>query len=320
MLDNDLQLLLKLTQHNSYLKPGAIEVEQVRKNVKTLAAITSIPGKDIYAVDNIAIPTDDGSRIAIRIYKPFASGIPMPALVYFHGGGFVLYDIDDYDGFCRYIAAQAQITVVAVDYRRAPEHVFPQSHCDAVSGLQWVFNNAAKWGIDRNCIAVGGDSAGGNLAIHATRVLAQQAIAVCMQLLIYPVLGFDRITPSYEKYGAGYFLNKDTIDWFLHLIRNREQQMEADLRLHPRLLPDISWIPPTIMVVAEYDILKDEGIDFYNRLNEKNGKHTLLHFENLGHNFILMAGRNNASRDAVSLIASTLNEQIYNRKTDGFNG
>ncbi|HTI09030.1 MAG TPA: alpha/beta hydrolase fold domain-containing protein [Puia sp.] len=315
MLDKELQTLLKISRRGHYPAFGESGIEQARENVKRLSAITALPSGEVEKVENYNIPANDGPTIAIRMYRPKQATRQLPVLLYFHGGGFVLYDIDDYDSFCRFIAASAGIVVASVDYRRAPEHRFPSPYADALSSLEWLFANAGPFQIDPGRIAVGGDSVGGNLAAFLANNIREHGIHLHLQLLIYPVLVFNRPFPSYEKYGSEYFLDTGMMKWFWDLFSDPSTPMDKDERLHPYLKKDLRNTPPAVIAVAEYDILRDEALQYYDRLIQQGNKAALLYFDNLGHNFILLGGRVKACRMAIEKIAAALQERLLHTST-----
>jgi acetyl esterase len=312
MLDAELQILLKLTKSNSYSTSGELGVASVRRNVRQLAAITGLRGMPVGQVNEFVIPARHGGGVALRVFRPARVSGALPALLYFHGGGFVLYGVDDFDGFARFLCASAGITVILVEYRLAPEHPFPCQYLDAVLALRWVYDRAGKLEIDADRIAVGGDSVGGNLSAALAADGRGHGVPIFLQLLIYPVLQFSRRFPSYQKYGTGYFLDAATMDWFWALFRNPScDDMENDRRLCPFLTADAGDLPPVIMVIAEFDILRDEALLYYQRRKEGGGKDMLLYFDNLGHNFVLMAGKIKAAHVAVERIAGALKEKMF---------
>lgn len=315
MLDKDIQIFLQLTKSDAYASFKGSGVELVRKNVKRLAAVMALPGEPVAKVKDIDIAADAGGEIGLRLYWPVETPGLMPALVYYHGGGFVLYDRDDYDGFCRRLSLSAAVVIVSVDYRRAPEHRFPAAHMDAEAALKWVCENAAELRIDPERISVGGDSAGGNLAATLAARQAVHGVPLAWQVLIYPALTFNRSFPSYDKYGEGFLLDTQTMHWFFDLFKGEEEGSEDDPRLHPYCVEDPGMQPPVIMAVAEYDILRDEGIDHYRRMAGVNRGSRLLYFDNLGHNFLLMAGRIEAAREAIDSISRVLKECLHAKET-----
>ena len=199
-----------------------------------------------------------GGDIPVRIYTPEGQG-PFPALMYFHGGGFVFGALDDYDHICRELSGNVGCVVVSVDYRLAPEHKFPAAPDDCFAATRWVAANAASIGVDANRIAVGGDSAGGNLtAVVAQLARDQKGPKLVAQLMVYPVTQAGEPTQSMIDNAEGYLLTKADMEYFVgHYIRS-----PADLRnpmLAPSLTKDLSGLPPAWVVTCEFDPLRDEG-------------------------------------------------------------
>lgn len=197
-------------------------------------------------------------EIPLRVYTPEGSG-PFPALVYFHGGGFVFGALDDYDHICREICGKVSCVVVSVDYRLAPEHKFPAAPEDCFAATKWVAANAASIGVDANRIAVGGDSAGGNLAAVIAQ-LARDARGpkLVAQLLVYPVTQAGEPTKSMIDNADGYLLTKADMEYFFnHYVRSAADGKDA--RCAPMLTQDLSGLPPAWVVTCEFDPLRDEG-------------------------------------------------------------
>lgn len=310
MLDKELQALLKFSRGSGYSAIDGISLRQARTNIKQLTAMTALSPVEVGSIEDYDLPADAGCLIRVRVYRPVPPVQPVPALLYFHGGGFVFYDIDDYDGFCRFLAISAGIVVVAVNYRKAPEHRFPTPYVDAMAALKWLYANVSVLHIDNQRIAVGGDSVGGNLAAYLANT-CKRDIHLRLQLLLYPVLVFNREFPSYEQYGSGYFLDKAMMKWFWDRFTDPDLVMEGDERLNPYLTTDVGNVAPVVMAVAEYDILRDEALDYYDRLSQQGNSGVLLYFEDLGHNFILFGGRIKACRLAIGQIAAVLRERLH---------
>ncbi|WP_040406220.1 alpha/beta hydrolase [Amycolatopsis nigrescens] len=207
-----------------------------------------------------------GGDLRLRVYQPEGTG-PFPALVWFHGGGWVIGSLDENEVTCRAICHQAGAVVVSVDYRLAPEHPFPAAIEDAYAALCWVAGDGAEIAVDPARIAVGGESAGGNLATVATMMARDRhGPAAVLQLLASPVTAppsDDR--PSYRDFGEGYFLSKASMDWFFE----QYPRDPEDLR-NPYLAPlsadDLAGLPPALVLTAEYDPLRDEGEQYAHRL------------------------------------------------------
>ena len=211
----------------------------------------------VASVADHAVPVA-GDTISVRVYTPEGDG-PFGALVYFHGGGFVLGKVADYDAFCRTVAHSAGLVVASVEYRLAPEHKFPAAPDDCLAATRWVVDHAGDLNIDPARVAVGGDSAGGCLAaVVAQQVRAADGPAIAHQVLIYPVTDFNLDTASYRDNAEGYFLTRDMMRWFWgHYLRAESDG--ADLKASPLRAGDLGGLPPATVITAGYDPLRDEG-------------------------------------------------------------
>ncbi|MBS1182781.1 MAG: hydrolase [Proteobacteria bacterium] len=223
-------------------------------------------GAPVKAVETIAIPVKDGS-IAARLYRPFGDGAPLPGIVYLHGGGWVLCSLDTHDNICRNLAASVGAVVVSIDYRMAPEHRFPVATDDCLAAIRWVAAHAKGLGIDQAKLIVGGDSAGGNLAaVTALRIRDEGGPTLAGQMLIYPVT--DDIAaghPSYTEFADGFGLTADDMVWFWdHYVPAPAE------RRHPHASPlradSLAGLPPTLLLTAGCDVLRDEGEAYAGRL------------------------------------------------------
>jgi acetyl esterase len=200
-----------------------------------------------------------GASVRIRIYTPRGTG-PFPLLVFFHGSGFVLCSLDTHDGMCRNLCAGAECVVASVDYRLAPERKFPAGIEDCLYATRWAVARAPELGTDARRVAVAGDSAGGNMAaVTALRLRDEGGPALCGQLLLYPVTDYHTPgTPSYQENAEGYGLTRDTMKWFWdHYLSDPSEG--AHPHASPLRAPDLSGLPPALLVTAEYDPLRDEG-------------------------------------------------------------
>jgi acetyl esterase len=255
-----------------------------------------------------------GSHIPLRIYTPrqIAAGETLPVLVWYHGGGFVIGSLDTHDSACRMLSNQADCIVVSVDYRLAPEYKFPAAVEDCEAALKWVALHAVEFGGDSRCIAVGGDSAGANLAT-VVALLARDAAhpKLAFQLLIYPCVAPEPETPSHRKFAEGYVLTRNTITWFYrHYLRSQADL--KDFRFAPLVADDLSSLPPSLVIVAGYDPLRDEGMDYARRLIEAGNEVRLANYEGMIHGFFLMGGAVDAARQAVAESAAAL-KQAFSR-------
>jgi acetyl esterase len=256
--------------------------------------------------------------IALRLYRPLgaAAGDTLPALVYFHGGGWVIGDLDTHDTLCRELANGAGCAVISVDYRLAPEHRFPAAYDDALSATRWVCREASSLGIDARRIAIGGDSAGGNLAAAvaiACRDAAEEGDttpAPAFQLLIYPATDQRRNQPSHQRNGQGYLLTSDTLRYF-HDHYLPDPALDLDWRASPLLHENLAHLPPAFVLVAGYDPLHDEGAAYAQRLSEAGCHATLVNFERQIHGFILMGRVIDEANAAVQLCAAALRQALH---------
>lgn len=252
-------------------------------------------------------------KVPLRLYRPLKSdhaADALPVLVFYHGGGWLLGDLDTHDTFCRELANGSGCAVVSVDYRMAPENRFPAAVDDCLAATYWVHSEAKALGLDPTRIAVGGDSAGGNLAA-VVAIAARNAgdLPLQFQLLIYPATDMRRVAPSHTTNGQGYMLTTDTMAYYHdHYIINAAEDL--DWRASPLLCEDLSNLPPAFVMVAGYDPLRDEGAMYAQRLSESGNKATLISFERQIHGFILMGKILDEANTAVSLCAAQLRDAM----------
>jgi acetyl esterase len=228
--------------------------------------------------------------LRLRIYTPHGTG-PFPLLVFFHGSGFVLCSLDTHDGMCRNLCAGAGCVVASVDYRLAPEHKFPAGPDDCLHATRWTAAHAVELGADPRRIAVGGDSAGGNMAaVTALRMRDERGPALCGQLLLYPVTDYHTPgTPSYEENAEGYGLTRDTMKWFWsHYLRDPSEG--THLHAAPLRAPDLSGLPRALVITAEYDPLRDEGELYAKKLTTSGVATTLSRYDGVNHGFMFWTG------------------------------
>jgi acetyl esterase len=251
--------------------------------------------------------------IALRLYHPQAAAertSAPPVLVYFHGGGWVIGDLDTHDTLCRELANSAGCAVVAVDYRMGPEHRFPAAVDDCIAATRWVRDNAAELGVDATRMAVGGDSAGGNLATVVAIALRDAGdLPLRLQLLIYPATDQRRGWPSHSSNGHGYLLTADTMDYF-HDHYIPDKAMDLDWRASPLLHPDLSKLPPALVLTAGYDPLRDEALQYSHKLTQAGNRATHINFERQIHGFITMGKVIDEANTAVQLCAAELRRAL----------
>jgi acetyl esterase len=280
-----------------------LSVDEARQGAAAMAAMQGDP-EPVASVADLIVPGLD-SGIPIRIYGPIGKG-PFPVLVYFHGGGWVIGDIESSDGLCRTLANAAGCIVVSVGYRLAPEHPFPAAADDAYFATLWVAMNASGFGGDPSRIAVCGDSAGGNLAAVVAQIARDRGKpAIRFQLLIYPVTDSACDTPSYRENSEGYFLTKAAMQWFW----NHYVQNEAD-RDHPYASPlrasSFADLPEALVITAEYDPLRDEGEQYAERMSAAGIPVQMTRYDGMIHGFFAMGGVIDQGRAAVKQAAAAL--------------
>lgn len=246
--------------------------------------------------------------IPLRLYRPIGSSPEqnLAVLVYFHGGGWVIGDLETHDTLCRELANASGCAVVAVDYRMGPENRFPAAVDDCISATAWVRSNAGSLRLDASRLAVGGDSAGGNLAaVVAIAARDSGNLPIAFQLLIYPATDMRRTAPSHTSNGEGYLLTRDTIGYF-HDHYIDDSSHDLDWRASPLLHPDLSGLPPAFIVTAGYDPLRDEGLQYAQALTDAGTRSTLVCFERQVHGFITMGRVLDEANTATALCASQL--------------
>jgi acetyl esterase len=261
--------------------------------------------EEVARVENRTIPGPRGP-IPLRIYTPADITLPAPALVYFHGGCFVAGTLDMEDSPCRGLANAGICVVVAADYRLSPENKFPAAVDDAYAATSWVADNARDLGIDSGRIAVGGHSAGGNLAA----VVAQLANgwggpAVAFQLLVLPITDCSTVTPSRRENAKGYLLTKDMLDWSMRQYLRSDVDRKAP-QCSPLLSEDLKGLPPALIITAEYDPLRDEGERYAEKLRQAGVAATVRRFEGAIHAFFILGGIMDQGKQAIQEAGAAL--------------
>jgi len=271
-----------------------------------MAARPLPPGAPVAAVEDRTIPGPAG-EIPVRIYTP-AGEAPFPVLVWLHGGGWVLGTLDGSDHVCRELTNAASCVVVSVDYRLAPEHLFPAAPDDCEAAYNWVVANAASFGGDPARVAVGGDSAGGNLAaVVSLRAKEHGSPLPVLQLLVYPVTDHNFDRPSYRANAEGYLLTRVAMQWFWDYYVPDPGQ-----RSHPHASPlyasDLSGLPPALILTAEFDPLCDEGAAYGELLRQAGVPVTVTHYDGMIHGFFGQFPVIDKGRDAVRESAEALTD------------
>lgn len=268
-----------------YQEVGIVEARRQAK----LAYDTGVTRPEVAAVTNLEIDGTDGT-FGLRLYRPFGSG-PFPVVLFFHGSGFVLLDVDTHDLICRRLCLGANCVVASVDYRLAPEYPFPVGLTDCIAAADWVRQHVGEYAGDASRIAIAGDSAGGCLSagvtLHSRDSGGPEFTA---QLLFYPVTDFHTPpTESYREYASGFGLTRDTMKWFWSLYLGGEDR-EPEPRAAPLRAASLARLPRTLVLTAQYDVLRDEGEAFGSRLGDFGVESEVRRCEALNHGFLRWLG------------------------------
>jgi acetyl esterase len=311
MLHPQARALLALIEEKGLPPTHTLTPAQARHWYRERRFVTQPHPPEVAQVSELKAAGPAG-EIALRMYRPLGSraGQVLPVLLYFHGGGWVIGDLDSHDTLCRELANGSGCAVVAVDYRMGPEHRFPAAVDDAIAATRWVHAHAASLALDPNRLAVGGDSAGGNLAA-VVAIAARDAgdLPIAFQLLIYPATDMRRGAPSHTSNGQGYLLTSDTITYF-HDHYIDDPRHDLDWRASPLLRTDLARLPPALVLTAGYDPLRDEGLQYAQALAVAGSKASLVCFERQIHGFITMGKLLDEANTAVSLCAAQLRQAL----------
>jgi acetyl esterase len=283
-----------------------LSVDEARAGFAALAVVAG-PAEHPVPTEDRELPGPHGA-IPVRVYQP-SSDTPLPVVVYFHGGGWVIGDIESHDTVCHRLAAGVPAVVVSVDYRLAPEHRFPTAVDDGDAATTWVSLHAAELGADAGRLAVAGDSAGGNLAaVVARRFRDRGGPPVAFQLLIYPGTDMTRSLPSHRENGSGYLLDSDTMTWFLGNYLDGADERHPDAS--PLLVEDLSGLPPALVITAEFDPLRDEGEAYAERLAEAGVAVTLSRYDGMIHGFYGLDSIFTSARQATDETVTALQKAL----------
>ena len=283
---------------------------EIRENTKLHIALKQ-PLLQIYSVDHRSI-NGPSSNLPIRIYRPSEEN-NLPALVFFHGGGWVLNFLDIYEPALRKIAKNGNFVIIAVEYQKAPEHSYPAPLDDCYATLKWVIENAAELGIDLAAIGVGGDSAGGNLASSvALKACSEQLISLAFQLLIYPCNDYQMNYPSATNYSQGYGLTTQAMKWFwdqyLSKVEDREDPYAVPVKAN-----SLRGVAPAILIAAEFDPLTDDVKNYYQKLIKDSVPAIYKEFAGQIHGFFNLSGVTDDAESLYSEIAKEINAILGRR-------
>lgn len=302
--------LASLARDESASAYGKLTPSQARARIRAGAAAAAAPKQSQPTVEDLAIPGPAGP-IPARFYEPGGMGIEeRPLIVYFHGGGWTIGDLDTSDGVCRFLALNVPATVLSVDYRLAPEHPFPAAVDDAVAAFLWAALDNTRLGVDPSRIAVAGDSAGGNLAAAVSLLTRDESgPSPALQALIYPVTDAVGGQRSRDEFARGFLLTKADMDWFEHHYLPPGSD-HADPRVSMLHAEDLSDLPPAYVVTAGFDPLRDEGEAYAARLQEAGVPVVLRRHPGLIHGFANMTEVSKTARAAMLELAAAVNSGL----------
>jgi acetyl esterase len=276
-------------------------VAEARAAYELGAEVLDLPRAPLARVEDITVPGGDGHPRPARLYA--GGPEPRPGLLYLHGGGFVIGSLETHDSLCRQIAQRSGFAVVALDYRRAPEHRFPAAVDDAFAAMRALAREPARHGLTEQPIAVGGDSAGGTLAAACALQARDEGLPLALQLLITPGTAARADSASHRRFAEGFLLDRETIRWFFaHYIADAQRH---DWRFAP-LEADVDGVAPAFMLLAECDPLVDEGIAYADKLRAAGVAVELELFRGLTHDFIKMGRTIPQAHAALDAIAAAL--------------
>ena len=314
MLHPQVRALLDLIEQRGLPPTHTLSPAEARSFYRDRRHVTQPPPPEVSRVRDLHASGPNGP-IVLRLYRP--RGVPesavLPLLVYYHGGGFVIGDLDTHDTLCRELANLSGCALAAVDYRLSPEHRFPAAAIDCIAATRWLSEHAAEFALDASRLAVGGDSAGGNLAAVVS-IDARDAgdMPIAFQLLIYPATDMNCTAPSHTENGQGYLLTSETMAYFIgHYIPEPSQY--GDWRASPLLHPDLSNLPPALVLTAGFDPLRDEGAAYAKRLTEAGDRASHVHFPRQIHGFVTMGKVIDEAHSAVALCAAELRRALGSR-------
>jgi acetyl esterase len=317
-LDPDLEGFLELAELGRMTGKSqpmhALSVQQARAEFEQTSQVLDPCPPGAIEVTELSIPTRDGQQMSARLYRSATLQPDLqPAILYFHGGGYVVGSLDSHDSICRRLAASGQQAVLAPAYRLAPQAPFPTAVNDAVDAANWLAEHAAQLNIDNRKVSVAGDSAGATLATVLAISAVQHPHAIQLrpkaQLLFYPVTDASRQRLSHQRYAEGFLLESDTLQWFYQHYSAAPEQLR-DWRISPLLTPDLQALVPAYISLAEYDPLFDEGLAYAERLSATGTTVTLDIQHGLTHDFLRMSGISEAIPGVYAAIDEWLNKNI----------
>jgi acetyl esterase len=305
-LDPDNQQVLDMMKAAGRPPVAALQPDEARTMYRASRGALQPELPDLAELRDLSAPGPAGS-IPLRLYRGMGTKPgPLPVLVFYHGGGYVIGDLDTHDYVCRKLANVAQCCVIAVDYRLAPEHRFPAAIEDCAAALRWIAKEATRLSIDPSRIAVGGDSAGGNLSANMAHLSRDgEAPTLCLQMLLYPGTDMSMSQPSYRRDFTQFPLSVEAVKYFIgHYLRDSSDY--TDPRAAPLLAKIFKGLAPAFVLTAGYDPLVDEGLAYARKLEENGVRVTLVHMSDQMHGFLTMGRIIRASDTALEMAGAAL--------------
>ena len=309
-LDPNMKAMLDQMEAMGAPPVHTLSVAEARASMDAMVAMMG-PGEDVACVEDRTIEAD-GQSLPVRIYRPEGLGDgPAPTLVFYHGGGFVIGGLMSHDRDCRALANRGQCQVIAVDYRLAPEHPYPAAADDAAAALETIVADAGELGVDVEHLAVGGDSAGGNLAAGVALHARDVGIPLRFQLLIYPAVDDDdrEMYPSRVENASGYMLDQESVEWFTN--HYFPEGAPKHWRALPMLAESHDGVAPALVITAEYDPLRDEGEAYAAKLEAAGVPAKATRYDGLIHGFFGMGPIVPAANAAVDEAGAALRDALH---------
>lgn len=298
-LDPESQVLLNAAAASGLPPVYQVEIEEARRRMH--AGFTSGEPEPIASVRDLRV-AGPGGGLGLRLYTPVAEAVVLPCLLFFHGGGWTVNDLDTHDRLCSLIAKGAGIAVLSVDTRRAPEHKYPAAVEDAFTALLYLTSHGAELGVDTNKLAVGGDSSGGTVATALCLLNRDRETGIGLrgQVLLYPVTDYpEPESSSYAERGTGYSLDRGFMEWSWRNYLPEKGWSRDDPYLFPLQAQDLHNLPPALIMTAEFDPLRDEGVAYVRRLTEAGVPVRHEHLDNQMHGFAMQTRVIDNARAAV---------------------
>jgi acetyl esterase len=309
-IDPDTKAVLDMIRLASRPPFETLTPAEAREAYTASRRVLQLPPEDVAESRDATVEGPLGP-VGIRLYRPAGTeaAAVLPALVWYHGGGWLLGDLDSHDVACRRFANAVKCRVVSVDYRMAPEHVFPAAVNDCVAATKYVFEHAAELGVDPGRIAVGGDSAGGNLAAVIALMSRDGSLPkIAFQLLVYPATDMMMTTVSSTTIGPGVPLTSATMKWFIDYYA---KGFETDWRASPIRAANLAGTAPALVLTCTNDPLRDEGIDYARRLEREGVRVVHLHYSDQIHGFLGMGRIIRAADQAIDVMARVLKQTLW---------